>query len=217
MRKAGTAPICAAAWCRTTRGATAMSIARRANARPTKSSRSAPTDRKAAVERPATSPAARAEAIARPRESGAAGFALIEILCVLAIIGLLAAIILPAVPRATSRAKLESYAVETAALLKADRTAALRRQIQVATQVDAGTRSVRSGVTGRLIRFPADVAVEAYLASRCAGRSAGRSIDFFPSGMSCGGTIALARPGMGYEVRVNWLTGGVEIVTKKLL
>jgi general secretion pathway protein H len=145
------------------------------------------------------------------------GFALIEMLCVLAIIGLLAAIILPAVPRATSRAKLESYAVETAALLKADRTAALRRQIQVATQVDAEARSIRSGVTGRVIRFPADVVIDTFLASRCADRSAGRSIDFFPSGMSCGGTIALARPGMGYEVRVNWLTGGVEIVPKKLL
>ena len=55
------------------------------------------------------------------------------------------------------------------------------------------------------------------LASRCADRAAGGSIDFFPSGMSCGGVIALARPGMGYEVRVNWLTGGVEIVPKKLL
>jgi general secretion pathway protein H len=150
--------------------------------------------------------------------NGQTGFALIEMLCVLAIIGLLAAIILPAVPRATSRAKLESYAVETAALLKADRTAALRRQIQVATQVDAEARSIRSGVTGRVIRFPADVVIDTFLASRCADRSAGgRSIDFFPSGMSCGGTIALARPGMGYEVRVNWLTGGVEIVPKKLL
>ena len=67
------------------------------------------------------SPAARAEPA-----RGAAGFALIEILCVLAIIGMLAAIILPAVPRATTRAKLESYAVETAALLKSDRSAALR-------------------------------------------------------------------------------------------
>jgi general secretion pathway protein H len=90
--------------------------------------------------------------------------------------------ILPAVPRATTRAKLESYAVETAALLKADRTAALRRQIQVATQVDAEARSIRSGVTGRVIRFPADVTDRCYLASRCADRSAGRSIDFFPRG-----------------------------------
>jgi general secretion pathway protein H len=145
------------------------------------------------------------------------GFALIEMLCVLAIIGLLAAIILPAIPRATTRAKLESYAVQTAALLKADRNAALRRQIQVTTQIDAEARSIRSGVTGRVIRLPNDVSLDAMLASRCADRSAGRSIDFFPSGMSCGGVIALARPGMGFEVRVNWLTGGVDIVPQKLL
>jgi general secretion pathway protein H len=152
-----------------------------------------------------------------PAFAGTTGFALIEILCVLAIIGLLAAIILPAIPRATSRARLESYAVETAALLKADRTAALRRRIQVTTQVDAATRSIRSGVTGRVIRFPTDVSIDALLAQRCADRNAGRSIDFFPTGMSCGGTIALARPGFGYEVRVNWLTGGIEIVSQKLL
>ena len=163
------------------------------------------------MERQPILPAARAE---RGTE---AGFALIEILCVLAIIGLLAAIILPSVPRATTRAKLESYAVETAAMLKGDRNAALRRQVQIVTLVDAPSRSIRSGSTGRVIRLPDDVQVEAILASRCADRSAGRSIDFFPSGMSCGGTIALARPGMGYQVRVNWLTGGVDIVPQKLL
>jgi general secretion pathway protein H len=158
-----------------------------------------------------TSPAARAE------PSPAGGFALIEILCVLAIIGLLAGIILPAIPRATTRAKLESYAVETAALLKADRNAALRRQTQVATQVDAAARMIRSGVTGRMIRIPNDVSLQAMLASRCADRDVGRSIEFFPSGMSCGGVVTLTRPGMGFEVRVNWLTGGVDIVPQKLL
>jgi general secretion pathway protein H len=159
-----------------------------------------------------TLPAARAETGSAER-----GFALIEILCVLAIIGLLAAIILPAIPRATSRARLESYAVETAALLKADRNAALRRQVQVTTRVDAAERLIRSGVTGRSIRIPGDVSLQAMLASRCADRNAGRSIDFFPSGMSCGGVITLARPGMGFEVRVNWLTGGVDIVPQKSL
>jgi general secretion pathway protein H len=164
------------------------------------------------VEQQPILPAARAE-----QRRGERGFALIEILCVLAIIGMLAAIILPAIPRSTTRAKLESYAVATAALLKSDRSAALRRQIQVATQVDAASRSIRSGATGRVIRLPNDVALDAILASRCADRIAGRSIDFFPSGMSCGGVIALSRPGMGVEVRVNWLTGGVDIVPQKLL
>ena len=164
------------------------------------------------MERQPTLPAVRAE-----QGGGERGFALIEILCVLAIIGLLAAIILPAIPRATTRAKLESYAVQTAALLKADRNAALRRQTQVATQIDAAARSIRSGASGRIIRLPDDVTLDAMLAARCADRNAGRSIDFFPSGMSCGGVLALVRPGMGFEVRVNWLTGGVDIVPQKVL
>jgi len=33
-----------------------------------------------------------------------------------------------------------------------------------------------------------------------------------PSGMSCGGVITLSRLGMIYQIRVNWLTGGVDIV-----
>lgn len=164
------------------------------------------------MERQPTSPVACAE-----RDTGEQGFALIEILCVLAIVGMLAAIILPAIPRTTTRTRLESYAVETATLLKGDRNAALRRQIQVTTQIDTVTRSIRSGVTGRVIRLPNDVSLDAMLASRCGDRNAGRSIDFFPSGMSCGGVIALARPGMGFEVRVNWLTGGVDIVPQNLL
>jgi general secretion pathway protein H len=129
----------------------------------------------------------------------------------------LAAIALPSIPRNTTRARLESYAVETAALLKADRNAALRRQIEVRTRIDAPSRSIRSGVTGRVIRLPSDVSLDAMLASRCSDRISGATIDFFPSGMSCGGVLALARPGMGFEVRVNWLTGGIDIVPQKLL
>ena len=144
---------------------------------------------------------------------GENGFALIEILCVLAIIGMLAAIILPAIPRATTRAKLESYAVETAALLKADRNAALRRQIQVTTQIDAAARSIRSGVTGRLIRLPNDVSLDAMLASRCADRNGGRSIDFFPSGMSCGGVVPNDPWGHGYVYRSPGQRAPYEIVS----
>ena len=130
----------------------------------------------------------------------------------MAILAILAAIIVPALPRGTSRARMESYAIEMAALLKADRNAAMRRRIQVATQVDAMSRLVRSGATGRTVRVPEDVAFDALLAARCNQRPAGSTIRFFATGMSCGGAIALTRLGVGYEIRVNWLTGGIEVV-----
>lgn len=142
----------------------------------------------------------------------AAGFTLIEVVCVLAIIALVACLILPAIPRATSRPRLEAYALEVAALLTADRNAAIRRRLEVATVLDAGAHAIRSGASPDYVQLPRDVALDALLAETCNGRKAGATIDFFPSGMSCGGAVQLRRGATGYQVRVNWLTGGTEIV-----
>jgi general secretion pathway protein H len=140
------------------------------------------------------------------------GVVLLEIVCVLAIIALLAAIVLPAIPRATSRARLEAYAVDIATLITQDRNAAIHRRTQVMTRVSAPARLVVSGSSGRQLQLPDDVRVDALMAARCGDRPAGAAIIFFPSGASCGGVIALRRPGAGYQIRVNWLTGGVEVV-----
>ncbi|HEY1544350.1 MAG TPA: type II secretion system protein GspH [Xanthobacteraceae bacterium] len=164
-------------------------------------------DRKAAPERPPTSRAGSADG-----RAGERGIVLIEIVAVLAIIALLAAVILPAIPRATSRAALEAYAIDVATLITQDRNAAVQRRTQVVTQIDAPERLIVSGASGRQLRLPVDIAVDALLAARCGDRPSGGTIRFFPSGSSCGGVVALRRPGTGYQVRVNWLTGGVEVV-----
>ena len=148
--------------------------------------------------------------------TGEGGFTLFEIVCVLAIVGILASIVLPAIPRGTSRSRLEAYAVGVATLLRADRDAAIWRRQWVATEIDALSRSVRSGLTGQVMQIPDDVHFEAMLAARCNQRLAGTTIDFFGSGMSCGGTIRLTREQIGYDIRVNWLTGGIEVVPAAL-
>lgn len=137
---------------------------------------------------------------------------MLEIVCVLAIIGLLAALTLPRLSNGTSRSRLHAYAIETASMLMSDRSAAVRRHARISTGVDAKGRAIRSGATGRLLRIPDDVVVDAVLPVLCGDRRAISTIDFLPSGMSCGGTIALTRGRSGYGVRVNWLTGGVEVV-----
>jgi len=142
------------------------------------------------------------------------GFTLLEMVCVLAVIAMLAAVLLPLIPRQTSRSRLEAYAVQTATLLKADRSAAIRRRSDVATLVDATTRSIHSGATAAIISIPEDVHFDALLPQTCRQRAALSTISFFADGMSCGGTIALSRLDTGYEVRVNWLTGRIEIVSR---
>lgn len=142
------------------------------------------------------------------------GFTLLEMVCVLALIAMMAAVLLPFIPHQTSRSRLQAYALQAAAMLKEDRNAAIRRGIGVATLVDTGGRLMRSGATADLIRIPDDVRFEALLPRTCNRRESLSTISFFASGMSCGGTIELTRLDVGYEVRVNWLTGRVEIVSR---
>jgi general secretion pathway protein H len=141
-----------------------------------------------------------------------AGVTLLEMVCVLAILALLAAISLPRLAMPTSRLRLESYAVEIAALLKADRSAALEHGWPVAAAIDTRGRTVRSGSSPRIVRLPDDVVFDALLPQQCNGRPGLSTISFLATGMSCGGTISVTSPGSGFEVRVNWLTGDIDIV-----
>jgi general secretion pathway protein H len=142
------------------------------------------------------------------------GFTLLEIVCALAIIALLAAVLLPFIPHETSRSRLQAYALQAATLLKADRNAAIRDRTNVATVVDAQARAIRSGASRAVIRIPDDVRFDALLPQTCRQRTALSTINFFANGTSCGGTIALTRFDAGSEIRVNWLTGRIEIVPR---
>jgi general secretion pathway protein H len=147
-------------------------------------------------------------------EAGQTGFSLLEMVCAMALIAILAAVLLPIAPRQTSRARLQAYALETATLLKSDRNAAIRVGADVSTLVDAPSRAIRSGATSQTIRIPDDVRFDALLPRTCQQRAVLSTISFFADGMSCGGAITLARLDMAYEIRVNWLTGRIEIVPR---
>jgi general secretion pathway protein H len=141
-----------------------------------------------------------------------AGFTLIEMVAVLGIVALLAALALPRWPQGTSRPQLEAYVLQIAAVLKADRIAALHARARVSTLLNLEMHRVESGAGSGAVQLPGDVGFDALVAETCAGKANGSAIQFLPSGMSCGGSIALARPGAAYHIRVNWLTGGVEVV-----
>ena len=83
------------------------------------------------------------------RSDAEEGFTLLEVVCVVAIIAMMVAVLLPRMPRGTSRPRLEAYAIEIASVLKADRSAAIRRRSPIATEVSTSSRWIRSGATGK--------------------------------------------------------------------
>ena len=141
-----------------------------------------------------------------------AGFTLLETLCVLAIISMIAALLTPIFSN-RGDSGLRSLSIATAAVLKLDRNAAAASGKVVSTYVDAADRTIRSGASGRSLSIPSDVKIETTLAKRCSGVRGDNSIRFFPNGLSCGGVITFKRSSSTYEVRVNWYTGLPEVIS----
>lgn len=67
-----------------------------------------------------------------------------------------------------------------------------------------------SGASGTGLRIPAGIEISFVQSSREMRGSAG-GIRFLPEGGSSGGFLSLKRGAAGYEISVNWLTGGVLI------
>lgn len=140
---------------------------------------------------------------------GAGGFTLVELLVVLVVMALLAALASPEFHRALPGLELRANASDIAAALRGARSAAIRdnRETTVAIDVDANRYRLKKWHALR-----GDVRLSLYTAEReRLDRGTGR-IRFFPDGTSTGGRVSLAEGERSYHVVVDWLTGRVDVV-----
>ncbi len=126
------------------------------------------------------------------------------------IIALVASLVVTMTP-GTGRAGLKAVALETAALLRRERLAAILTGRERKVSLD-GERRVLIGDGGGMVAIPRDVVLDVLGADEAwSGRLA--IVRFHPDGASSGAVLKLWREKAHYEIRINWYTGGVAIVS----
>lgn len=136
------------------------------------------------------------------------GLTLMEVLVVIAVLSLIAALATPLLNRPPSRVQLKADATRMAAALRVTRAAAMAENRDMLFLIDAARRTYASPVIGASRidpRTSIDMAVsESERQSAIVG-----GIRFLPSGGSTGGDIRLRLSPAEARVRVIWATGHV--------
>jgi general secretion pathway protein H len=135
-----------------------------------------------------------------------AGFTLLEMLAVLVILGLVAALAIPSLRRPPDNLRLEAATRSLASALRLSRAQAIARNTDVVLTAHADRRIFASS-TGLKIELDQEILVEMIFAAPLRrGRAAG-AIRFFRDGTSSGGEILLTLNKRRARISVNWLTG----------
>jgi general secretion pathway protein H len=141
----------------------------------------------------------------------AKGFTLFELLVVLVLVALIAAVSAPLLLKGLGRAEARGAAQDVAAALRRARSEAVVRNSDVVLTVDVNARSFRmDGAAAHVL--PVKLEVELYTAQTEQIAADVGNIRFFPDGSSTGGEVVLADDRSKFHVQVEWLTGRVSII-----
>jgi general secretion pathway protein H len=139
------------------------------------------------------------------------GFVLLDMSLALALLLILFAIIWPSLGRGTSKSQQAATALSIVNLFRADRSAAALEGAAKGTQIDLDRRSITSA-GGRRVAVPEDLSMKILTGSSCSKGSRQFVIIFAPDGSSCGASLFLGKGSSSYMIRVNWLSGMIDVV-----
>ena len=150
--------------------------------------------------------------LGRTRLRGARGITLLELLVVLMLMGLIAAMSVPFLPGGVSSSELRGAAREVAAGLRYARSGAVASRQETRFLLDLEQRTFRIDGDNRSYALPKAVELKLFTAQRDLIDAKSGAIRFFPDGGSNGGRVTIASGERKFEVDVDWLTGRVAIL-----
>lgn len=155
----------------------------------------------------ASAPAAEAPS----RYARVRGVTLLELILVLALMGIIAALVIPTLGTGVSTSELKSSARQLAAGLRLARSEALATRQDAFLALDVEQRKFKVGSDPREYRLAQRADLKLYTAQKDLVSEKVGAIRFYPDGGSTGGRITIASGERKYEVDVDWLTGRVTI------
>jgi general secretion pathway protein H len=138
-----------------------------------------------------------------------AGFTVLELLVVLALLALVGAVALPQLARPSDNVRLQAAARELVGALRVTRSTAIARNTALALVVDVDARAFESPVVARK-SLSSDIALKLTVAEPERATPARGGIRFFADGSSTGGDLTLRLRDQEARICVSWLTGKPE-------
>jgi general secretion pathway protein H len=135
---------------------------------------------------------------------------LLDLVLALTVVLLLSAVTWPMLGRGTGSVQQAAIALDIASLLRADRNAASESGNAMGTTFDLQGRTVQ-GASGWQIQLPPDIGIAVTTGNPCMVGARRFVIVFAPDGTSCGGEVALSSRAQTYTIRINWLSGLVDV------
>jgi general secretion pathway protein H len=143
-------------------------------------------------------------------ERSSAGFTLLEMLVVIAILTLATAVAMPILARPSDGVRLQATARDLINALRLTREMAIARNAEIVLTIDVDKRTFASAAV-RVQSFGPDIAAALTFAEpERTARSTG-GFRFFPDGSSSGGDVHFRLRGSEAKVCVNWLTGEAQL------
>ena len=140
------------------------------------------------------------------------GVTLLELLIVLMLMGLIAALVIPTFGSGASTTELKSAARQLAAGLRAARSQAIAQRAESFLVLDLPARAFSVPPDAEVHRLPDRVELKLFTAQKDLVSEQVGAIRFFPDGGSNGGRITVASGGRKFDVDIDWLTGRVAIL-----